>query len=246
MMEGRTVVAVVPARGASKGVPRKNVREFLGKPLLAWTIQAATESGVLDRIVLSTEDREIAEAGKAWGAEVPFLRPAELAGDAVPTAPVVCHALDSLRRGEGLCPDYVMVLEPTGPARQPFHVREALELLIRSRADSLASISEVPHHFVPEKILKREADGTVRGVRGTPVRDMIHRRQDLPRHYAFNGLIFACRAAVLLESNPPTLWGERVVGYETDPKYNVDIDTPEDWVAGEAQMRRILGETRRG
>src|SRR5437867_3952753 len=127
-------VAIVPARGSSRGIPRKNVKDLLGRPLLAWTVDAARESGVCDRIVVSTDDEEIAAVARGCGAETPFLRQAELARDKTPTAPVVKDALERLHDRF----DYVLVLEPTSPTRRPHHVREAAELLLESSADSLA------------------------------------------------------------------------------------------------------------
>lgn len=236
-----SLLAVIPARGGSKGIPRKNVRDFLGKPLLAWTIETAAKSGVFNRIVLSTEDEEIARIGREYGAEVPFLRPSELAQDTTPTAPVVRHAMEWFRDHEGWVPDFVAVLEPTSPLRRPFHVKEAAEILVSRDADSVASISEVPHHYSPCKALVLGSDNTLAGVGGTHVRDMVHRRQDLPVHYTFNGLWFSCRAD-LLWRDPPTLWGNRIVGYLVEPKYSVDLDRPEDWVAAEARMHAILDE----
>jgi len=235
------LLAVIPARGGSKGVPRKNVKEFLGRPLLAWAVEVARASGLFERVIVSTDDQGIAETGRACGAEVPFLRPGHLAEDATPTAPVIHHAVEWLRRQEHWTPDFVMVLEPTSPSRRVFHLQEAARLLFDRDADSLASVSALPHHYNPAKALRLHPDGTMTGMEGTPVRDMPHRRQGLPELYAFNGLIFAARAALLFES-PATLWGKRVIGYVTDPKYSIDIDTPEDWLIAEARMRAILDE----
>ena len=138
-------------------------------------------------------------------------------------------------------PDFVMVLEPTSPARQAFHIREAATLLQSSGADSLASVSEIPHHYIPPKALQLQSDGTLTGMDGTPVREMVHRRQDLPTYYAFNGLIFACTAGVILR-DPPTLWGQKVAAYLVDLKYSLDIDGPEDWSFAERRFRQLLGK----
>lgn len=235
------LLAVIPARGGSKGIPRKNIKGFLGKPLLAWTIESARDSGVYARIILSTEDEEVAQAGKRHGAEVPFLRPSELAQDATPTAPVIRHALEWLQRHDGWSPDAVMVLEPTSPGRRPFHLREAARLLQERDADSVASVSELPHHYAPAKALRLRDDGTIAGIDGTPVRTMIHRRQELPATYAFNGVLFACKRALVLQ-DPPTLWGEKVLAYVVDRKYSFDLDWPEDWPAAEARFQQLLHE----
>jgi len=235
------MITVIPARGNSKGILRKNSRQFLGKPLVAWTIEAARESAVFDRVIVSTEDEEIARIGRAFGAEVPYLRPRELSEDTTPTAPVVRDTLEWLRNYDRWSPDFVMVLEPTSPGRRPFHLREAANVLQRSGADSVASVSEVPHHYVPSKVLKVQSDGTFRGFDETHPRDMIHRRQDLPKYYALNGLIFSCKTEWVL-MDPPTLWGEKVLAYLVDPKYTLDLDRPEDWAPAETRLQQILLE----
>ena len=241
--ECRKLLAVIPARAGSKGIPQKNIREFLGKPLITWTIESALQSGLFDRVVVTTDDEETARIAKACGAEAPFLRPGELAQDATPTAPVVLHAIEWLRSHENWVPDLVMVLEPTSPGRRPFHIREAVALLAESGADSVASVSEVPHHFVPPKVLTLERDGTMQGVSGTAIKEMIHRRQDLPKYYALNGILFACRTGCILQ-DPPSLWGNRVTGYVVDPRYSLDLDKPEDWTFAETRLQRILREER--
>ncbi len=238
------ILGVIPARGGSKGIPRKNVKLFLGKPLLAWTVEAAKASGVLDRIIVSTEDREIAEIGTKCGAEVPFLRPAELAQDETPTVAVIQQLLEQLKTTENYVPEFVMVLEPTSPGRRAFHVREAAALLTSNGADSVASISPVPHHYVPPKVLTLQPDGWITGASGTAVKAMLHRRQELPAYYALNGLIFSCRSGLLFQ-DPPSLWGDKVAGYTVDPKYGLDLDGPEDWSAAEFQLQQIVNEEKR-
>jgi CMP-N,N'-diacetyllegionaminic acid synthase len=234
-------IAIIPARGGSKSIPRKNIKPFLERPLLAWTVDTALASGVFERVILSTEDEEIAAVGRSCGAEVPFLRPAELAGDTAPTVAAIHHLLQQLIKMESYQPDYVMILEPTSPARRVFHIRESAGLLAESGADSLASITVVPHHFVPQKLLCRAENGEISGLDGTLLANMIHRRQDLPQYYALDGNIFASRGAVVL-GDPPSLWGKRTVGYPVDAKYNIDLDRPEDWGPSEARLKQILAE----
>lgn len=233
------VLAVIPARQGSRGIPGKNIRPFLGRPLLAWTVEAAKESGACDRIVLSTDGAEVAEIGRQCGAVAPFLRPTELAGDAAPTAPVIRHAVDWFAAHERWTPELVVVLEPTSPSRRGFHIREAIARLRETGADSLASVTEVPHHYHPDVALARQADGTLVGMRGTPVIRLPNRRQDLPACYAFNGLIWACRTEIV-RRDPPTLWGERVQSYVVEPRYSIDLDRPEDWAAAEARCQELM------
>lgn len=238
------VLGLIPARGKSRGIPRKNIQVFLGKPLLAWTVEVSLESGVCERVIVSTDDGDIAGIGRIYGAEVPFLRPAEFATDAASTAAVARHAVDWLSTNQGYLPDYVVVLEPTSPGRQPFHIRESLMLLRNGEADSVASVTQVPHHYVSSKQLVVGPDRLIVGVDGSHPRNMVHRRQDLPTYYAFDGMIFACHTKWILQ-DPPTLWGNRVLAYTIDYKYSIDLDRPEDWAAAEARLRSFLlvGET---
>jgi CMP-N,N'-diacetyllegionaminic acid synthase len=227
------LLALIPARGGSKGISRKNARPFRGKPLVVWAVEAALASGVCDRIVVSTDDDEIEALARAAGADV-VRRPPEVAADEVSTAEVARHALDTL----GERPDLVLVLEPTSPARSPEHVREAAALLTRGHAESIASVSEVPHHYVPSKALQLGEDGAIAGVDGTSVARMTHRRQDLETVYAFNGIIFGCRGE-LLRRDPPTLWGDRVVAQVLDSRFAIDLDRPEDWAPAEARVEEL-------
>ena len=236
------ILGVIPARGGSRSIPRKNIRSFCGRPLLEWTIESALESKVLDRLVVSTEDEEIAAAAAEAGAEVPCLRPAELARDDSGTEHAVRHLLDTLSSSGEWLYDVVIVLEPTSPARQVFHIREAAEMFTDDSVDSVASVSPVPHHYLPGKILELGGDGTISGIGGVHPGNMVHRRQELQTFYAFNGLVFSCRSRVLLE-DPPTLWGRKVHAMVTNPKYSIDLDEPEDWLPGELRMREVLEET---
>lgn len=232
------MLAVIPARAGSRGIPRKNVRPFCGRPLLAWTVDAARKSGVCDRIVVSTDDEEIAACARDAGGEAPFLRPSEMARDDSPTDEAVAHAVREIEASDGWIPAHVLVLEPTAPFRRPRHVREAAELLVEGDADSVASVHEIPHHHHPEKALRRRPDGTVEGWRGGSVREMTHRRQELETSWAFDGLIFSCRTE-LVRCAPPKIWGGRVLGYPIDPRYAVDLDEPEDWAPAERRAREL-------
>src|SRR3989344_1993183 len=122
----KTILGIITARGGSKGIPRKNIKDLCGKPLIAYTIEAAKDSGVFSRLIISTDDQEIADVAKQYGAELPFMRPAELAQDATPHVPVLQHAVSWLRDNEHFFPDYVMILQPTSPMRQDFHIKEAV------------------------------------------------------------------------------------------------------------------------
>lgn len=238
---GKEVLGIIPARGGSKSIPRKNIKLFAGKPLIAWAIETLRQSGAVGRVIVSTDDEEIAQVAKKHGAQVPFMRPAELAGDTTPTLPVLQHALQWLKENEGYWPDYVVLLEPTSPSKRPFHVREVMETLIKTGADSTISVSEVPGVLNPYWQLKLDEKGRVELFTGGSMKDVIRRRQDLPKTYYRNSSIYAFRPELLF-TDDPSFYGEDVRAYITDSKYAFDIDTPEDWEFAERQFKKILEE----
>jgi CMP-N,N'-diacetyllegionaminic acid synthase len=140
-------LAIIPARGGSKSIPRKNLRVVAGKPLIVWSIEQALAANLLDRVVVSTDDAEIAEVASRAGAEVPFLRPAELATDTAPTEPVLLHALNWLEKYDAYCPEGVLLLQPTCPVRSDGTINRALQLFIERKADSLVGVREI-HPFL--------------------------------------------------------------------------------------------------
>lgn len=222
------VLGLIPARGGSKGVPRKNIKLLAGKPLLAYTAEAALAAKRLARVVLSTDDAEIAEVGKESGIEVPFFRPAELAEDSTPTLPVVQHALSFLER-QGDRFDAVCLLQPTNPLRRAGDIDACIELMERYAADCVVSVLPVPAEYNPHWVYFRTNDGSLRLSTGeaTP----IPRRQELPPAFHREGSIYITRRDVVMTQN--SLFGARVVGYEMDPSLSVNIDTPDDWAMAE-------------
>ncbi len=236
---GEKVLGVITARGGSKGIPGKNVKPLLGKPLIAYTIEAAKESGVFDRIILSTDDLEIADVAKEYGCEVPFMRPAELATDGTVHLPVMQHAVSWLRDHRGYEPDYVMILQPTSPLRQPFHIRGAVELILQTGADSVLSVAEIPVHFSPYRAMVRGGDGMLRLLNGNPVRTRIPRRQDVPKTYRNVCAIYLFKTKLLFDAPNPNFYGDRVAPYVVEEKYTVDIDFPEDWEAAERALQNL-------
>jgi CMP-N-acetylneuraminic acid synthetase len=233
-------LAIVPARGGSKGIAGKNLRLFCGRPLLGWSVECGLRSGVFNRVLVSTDDLRIAEVARSEGAYVPFLRPPELARDETPISPVLAHALDWLRQQQDETYNYVFILEPTSPTRRPEHVAKAFERLRAEQGDTVVGVSAVPHHYVPPKLVHFGTDGLeLTALDGSPIGAMTHRRQSLPVFYAMNGLIWGCRAE-LLRRTPPSIWGPRVLGFEISPEYAVDLDEPSDWEPAEARMRSML------
>ncbi|MGQ0663091.1 MAG: acylneuraminate cytidylyltransferase family protein [Pseudomonadota bacterium] len=221
MIDGSAVLGLIPARGGSKAIPRKNVAPLAGRPLLAYTVEAALAAKRLGRVLLSTDDPEIAAVGRSLGLEVPFLRPPELARDEAPMLPVMRHALD-WARGEGLEVEAVALLQPTSPMRESRHIDEAIELMERAGAETVVSVVEVPHRFNPVSILTMK-DGVLSPFRPGPE---LLRRQDKPRVFARNGpAILIVRSAVLGRG---ALYGNPSVGYVMDERDSLDIDDPWD------------------
>ena len=221
---GRRILALIPARGGSKGLPRKNVLEVGGKPLIAWTIEAGLASAYVDAVVVTTDDREIADIARAYGAEVPFLRPAELASDTSPSIDAVLHALDTLAAA-GRDFDYLVLLEPTSPLRARGDIDRAVELLVANEtyADAIVSVGEV--HMEHPSIVKRIVDGRL--VSYIPECAGATRRQDLDRAYFPYGVVYLSKVSSLRETKSfypdrtmPMLI-ERWQNYEVDDMYDL-------------------------
>jgi len=216
------VVAVITARGGSKSVPKKNIAIVGGKPLIAWTIEAALRSLYLCRIIVSTDDIKIAQVAREWGAEVPFLRPPELAQDDSPHTPVVVHAVEWLEFHEKMIPDCVLLLQPTLPLRTTEDIDSAVRLFIDKKADSVVSVCEALSH--PYLVKTITPDGKLKNYIETPKGYLA--RQKLPPAYALNGAIYLVKRDVLI--NMGTFYTERTYAYRMPPERSLDIDTPWD------------------
>jgi len=234
------ILGIIPARGGSKGIPRKNVRLLAGKPLIAYTIEAAKGSQLLTRLVTSTDDPEIALMAQSLGSEV-IKRPASLAQDTTPTLPVIQHVLQFLNQREHYHPDVTVLLQPTTPLRTSHHIDEALGLLENAHADSVVSVSLVPGHYNPywQFIIQ---DGELRLFTGQPLGQIITRRQDLPETYTRNGAIYAFKTILIFEQG--NIYGDRCVAYVMHAEDSVNIDSEQDlWLAERLLLqRRSSGE----
>ena len=224
------VLAIVPARGGSKGVPGKNILPLVGRTLLHYTAEAARDSGVVDRIVLSTDAEDIAEAGRRAGLEVPFLRPASLAGDDTPMLPVIHHVVDALAV-DGWEPEYIVLLQPTSPLRRGRHVREAVELLRASGADSVVTVVEVPKHFSPDYVMRIEG-GVLRPF--LPEGASVTRRQDARVAYSRDGTVYAFRRETLERHG--SIYGADCRPIVIPADESLSIDTPADWAEAERRL----------
>ena len=226
-MSQARVLGVVPARGGSKGVPGKNIRTLGGRPLLDYTARAARASGVVDRLVLSTDSEEIAAVGRQVGLEVPFLRPGRFAGDDAPMLPVLVHAVAALA-AEGWQADILVLLQPTSPLRRPEHVREAVTMLKETGADSVVSVVEVPRHLSPDYVMRIE-DGRLRHF--LPEGAQLTRRQDARRAYSRDGTVYTCWIKTI--ETHGNIYGVDCRPLVIDARDSLSIDTLQDWDAAE-------------
>jgi YrbI family 3-deoxy-D-manno-octulosonate 8-phosphate phosphatase len=231
------VLALIPARGGSKGIPRKNIRTFAGFPLIAYSIAAALQAKTVTRLVVTTDDEEIAEVARNFGAEVPFLRPAELAQDRTTDLPVFQHALQWLSEHDSYHPDVVVHLRPTTPIRPPHLVDRSVEILLaHPEADSVRGIT--PAHQNPFKMyVMQDKNKPIYPLASVPGIDEPYNspRQILPVAYAHTGLIDTIRPKTLLELN--SMSGRTILPILFDPQYEADLDTLQDW---ENAQERVL------
>lgn len=219
------IAAVIPARGGSKGIPHKNLAALGGRPLIAWTIAAAKSARGLDRVIVSTDDERIARVAVEYGAEVPFLRPAEFSGDNAPALDVIAHALKNLNTHDGEPYDAVAYLQPTSPFRTAAQLTEAIDLFAGERPDTLVSVTAVPHNMVPSALMHPVGPPGLLMLQ-TPVGQKL-RRQEKEKLFARNGpaiLIVSALDAVMHNR----LYGDHVLGFEMDRLSSLDIDDPAD------------------
>jgi CMP-N,N'-diacetyllegionaminic acid synthase len=228
------VLGLITARGGSKGVPRKNIKLLNGHPLLWYSAKAAAEAKSLARVILSTEDEEIADVGRKLGIDVPFMRPAELARDTTPSLPVIKHSLMELQaRGESF--DAVCLLQPTNPFRRAIDIDGCVNLLMDSGADSVISVLPVPNEYNPKWVYWRNELGELSLCTGDA--EPISRRQDLPPAYHRDGSVYVTRVNCIMEGN--SLYGNHTVGYQMRPEHSSNIDTLDDWLAVEHRMASL-------
>lgn len=231
------VLALVPARGGSKGIPGKNIRPLAGHTLIDYVARVVRDCGAIDRAILSTDAADIAAEGRRVGLEVPFLRPAPLAGDDTPMLPVIEHAVAALE-SSGWSPDIVVLLQPTAPLRRPDHVRRALALLRDGRSDAVASVVALPPHLSPDYVMRIENGGLVpflpEGARTT-------RRQQARPAYVRDGTVYAFWTRTLRDHH--SIYGERCAPLLIPAAESITLDSEEDWAEAE---RRLIAESPAG
>jgi CMP-N-acetylneuraminic acid synthetase len=221
------VLGIIPARGGSKAIPRKNLALLSGKPLLAYTAAAALASKTLTRSIVSTDDEEIAQVGRSLGLQVPFLRPREISNDQAPMIEVLSHALEWVRASENYTPEVIVLLQPTSPLRKSEHVDESVQMLINHAADTVVSVIEVPHQFTPGSLMT-VLNGKL--VSAIPAESVL-RRQDKPTLYARNGPAVLVVRSETIQSG--RLYGDTTLPYVMSPSDSIDIDSPQDLLLAE-------------
>jgi CMP-N-acetylneuraminic acid synthetase len=235
--DSERVLGVIPARGGSKGVPRKNVQPLCGKPLIAYAIESALDAlDVLDRVIVSTDDEEIAAVARRYEVDVPFMRPAELSGDRVAMVPVLQHAVRFVEEEESGHYDWVCLLQPTEPFRTADDIRAALERGRRGGCDSVISVVQVSaaHPMLMKRIENDQLlPWCIPEPEGT-------RRQDCsPAAYMRNGAVYLTKRDVLMEGN--SIWGDTIRPMVMPPDRSVNVDTELDLMLAEILMSQSLG-----
>lgn len=232
MYKGKNILGLIPARGGSKGLPRKNIKLLLGKPLIAWTIEQALASKYLDRVIVSTDDKEILDISKKYGAEVPFMRPKELAMDNAKGVDVVLHALVSLKEDDRRKQyDLIMLLQPTSPLRKSVDIDKAIEFLFLKKAKAIVSVCEVDHH--PLWVNTLPEDGCMKNFIRQEI--MNKNRQELSVLYRLNGAIYLAYCNYLKKYR--SFIGEKTFAYVMPKERSIDIDNEVDLSLAEVLIK---------
>ncbi|MDD4429004.1 MAG: acylneuraminate cytidylyltransferase family protein [Paludibacter sp.] len=224
MYKNKRILAIIPARGGSKGIPHKNIIRLSGKPLIVYTIEAALASGRFDDVIVSTDDDQIAYIAIKYGASVPCLRPSYLAEDTSKTVDAVLYTLDCLKKAEKIY-DIVVLLQPTSPFRDANDISNAIDLFIDNDLESLVSVSPVSEH----PLLIRQMDINLKLTKLLNF-DSSVRRQDFPPYYIINGAIYI---NYMDDINSNTSFNDNLSGYLMDSEHSIDIDDPLDLLIAE-------------
>lgn len=225
MLDGKNVLGVIPARGGSKGLPRKNVLPLAGKPLIAWTIDAGRSSKYIDHLILSTDDHEIAEVGRAWGADVPFIRPPHLAGDETPMVEVVRHVLHEI---PGY--DLIVLLQPTSPLRTAEDIDGCIAMLHQKNASTAVTVAEA--EVVPQWLFHLDPESRLQPIMPG---DLPHRRQAAGKVFTLNGAVYVGTREAY--STASALVGPETIAYVMPRERSIDVDTLFDLKVCETLLR---------
>ena len=224
MINGKKVLGIIPARGGSKRLPRKNVLSLNGKPMIAWTIDAALNSKYIDKVIVSTDDDEISNISKEYGAEIPFSRPDCLASDTATSNDVIMHAINSIDYRA----DIVVILQPTSPLRKTEHIDDCLNSLVEKKADGIVSVTPCEHSPLWANVLPD--DGCMDRFLTT---NALKRSQDLQEFYRLNGAIY-CFTSNSINLNGGVAYSKNVFSYIIPSEFSVDIDTKIDFMLAES------------
>ncbi|WP_416176248.1 cytidylyltransferase domain-containing protein [Clostridium sp.] len=229
VINNKKVLAIIPARGGSKGIPRKNIKNINGRPLISYSIEEARKSKYIDKLIVSTEDSEIAKISKKFGAEIPFLRPKELSKDTTPGIEPILHAV-SWFKNKGITFDYVMCLQCTSPFRKYSQIDKAIEVLIEKNGDSIVSVceSEITPYW-----MKKIEYGKLKDFLDNNI--FYSRRQDAPKVYRLNGAIYMTKTDVLIKYK--NWYTENTLPYVMDEISSIDIDNMLDFKFVEFLMK---------
>ncbi|MEY8239850.1 MAG: acylneuraminate cytidylyltransferase family protein [Cycloclasticus sp.] len=238
MINGKKLLAIVPARGGSKRLPGKNIKPIGGKPLIAWTIEAAVQSSYVDKIIVSTDDTDIASISRRFGAEIPFMRPKCYAKDTSTSLDVVMHAIDFFSDHEGCSYEYIILLQPTSPFRGANDIDIACKLLLDKSAEAIISVCEAEHsplwaNTIPDSL----------SLNSFVMPEILNKRsQDLPVHYRLNGAIYLISIEKLLK-NRAFFIEENIFAYKMSQESSIDIDTRLDFKLAEVLLSEKISET---
>ena len=226
MYTNKTFLAIIPARGGSKRLPRKNVLDLCGKPLIAYTIEAALKSKYINKVIVSSDDEEILNISSNFGADI-LKRPYELANDTATTFDSIKHTIDNFEKY-----DYIVLLQPTSPLRNEKHIDEAMELLEKKKADTIVSVCEMEHSPLWSNTLPKD-----RNMNNFLKDEILNKRsQDLEKFYRLNGAIYICKTEKLLEEKSFFL-KENIFAYIMDREYSIDIDEEIDFKMAEVILK---------
>jgi len=224
-------LAIIPARGGSKGILKKNIRLLDGKPLIAYTLEAAISSKYIDKIIISTDDPEIVKVGERYGLNSPFLRPKKYAQDSSRSIDVVLHTISWLAKHMAYKPDAVILLQPTSPLRTVDHINNAIRLFNKKKPDTLVSVVEVPHNYAPAKLLEIKND-LLKNLHNQKTEDILKPRQSLPKVYARNGpAILIVNSSYLKKSK--AFYDGDTIPFLMSSDVSIDIDNKFDLLLSE-------------
>lgn len=230
------ILAIIPARGGSKGVPGKNIKILGNKPLIAYSVLQAKKSQLITKTIVSTDDDAIIKVSKEFNAEVPFVRPSELASDTASSIAVVQHAIAFFENQNEFF-DAICLLQPTSLFRENGFIDQAISTFINNDCDALVSVLKVPHEYNPHWVFESNENGFLEIATGE--KEIIKRRQDLPNAFFRDGSIYLTKVETIKKGS---FYGEKLTYIESNPDLYINIDTQEDWEKAEQKLPTILSK----